>query len=124
MESLENPSVLTEAFESLGVLLILAAGFLLIFGATRIAKRFIVIGLLTALFAGFHQVLLDEVAAPFLILITILVVLALLGQFLGLFIGKRAADVAIGNMVSKLFALILLLLFLPVKKLWEHFQSD
>ena len=40
----------------------------------------------------------------------VLILLAILGQFLALFIGRRAADVAIGNIVSNLIPLALFVL--------------
>ena len=109
--------MITEAFEGLGVLLILAAGLLFIVGATQIAKRFIFLGLFAVLFAGFHPVLFDEVPLPLLVAAGVLIVLALFGQFLALFIGRRAADVAIGTIVSNLVTAVVVLMFLPVKML-------
>ena len=94
----------------------------MIVGATQIAKRFIFLGIFAALFAGFHPILLDEIPLPLLLVAGVLITLALLGQFLALFIGSRAADVAIGNMVSNLFSLILVLLFLPLKTLRKLFE--
>ena len=107
--------MITEAFQSLGVLLILAAGLLLIVGATHIAKRFIFLGLFAVLFAGFHPLLFEEIPLPLLVVASVLIVLALFGQFLALFIGRRAADVAIGTIVSNLVTAVVVLMFLPIK---------
>ena len=108
---------LAQEFEALGTLLIMVSGLLFIIGATRIAKRLIFLGIFAVIFAGFHPLLIEEVPLPLLLVAGVLIILALFGQFLSLFIGKRAADVAIDNIVSNLVSLIVVLMFLPVKVL-------
>ena len=121
--SLEETLTLTQGFEALGTLLIMVSGLLFIVGATRIAKRFIFLGIFTVIFAGFHPLLFEEIPLPLLLVAGVLIVLAIFGQFLSLFIGKRAADVAIGNIVSNLVTAIVVLMFLPVKWLRKLFEN-
>lgn len=121
--SVEETLALTQGFEALGTLLIMLSGLLFIVGATRIAKHFIFLGIFAVIFAGFHPLLFEAVPLPLLLVASILIVLALLGQFLSLFIGKGAADVAIGNLVSYLITTIAVFMFLPLKFLRKLFGN-
>ncbi len=108
---------IVQALQSLGVFLIMLSGLLFILQAPRIAGRFIFLGFVAIVASQIGPDVVDQIPLPVLLIAGILIVLALFGQFLAVFIGSRAADVAIGNIVSNLVTAVVVLMFLPLKKL-------
>ena len=106
-----------QALQSIGVLLIIFSGLFLIVQAPRIAGRFIFLGFVAIVLSQIGLDIIDLIPLPVLIVAVILLVLAVFGQFLAIFIGSRAADVAIGNIVANLVTALLVLMFLPFKSL-------
>ena len=113
---------IAQALQSLGVLLIMLSGLLLILQAPRVAGRFIFLGFVAIVVSQVGQDVVDQIPLPVLLVAGILIVLALFGQFLAVFIGSRAADVAIGNIVSNLVTAVVVLMLLPLKKLWKFLE--
>ena len=106
--------------DTLAVLLIILLVLFLILPAPRVVGRFIFLGFVAIVVS---QIELDAarqiLLLPVLFVAGVLIVLALYGLFLAVFIGSRAADVAIGNIVANLSTAMVLLIFLPFKKLWK-----
>ncbi len=120
----DTPTVIeiAQALQSLGVLLIVLSGLLLILQAPRVAGRFIFLGFVAIVVSQIGPDVIDQIPLPVLLVAGILIVLALFGQFLAVFIGSRAADVAIGNIVSNLVTAVVVLMFLPLKKLRKFLE--
>ncbi len=128
-----EPDTLTtivQALQSLGVLLIVFSGLLLIVQAPRVAGRFIFLGFVLIVISQIGPHVVAQISLPVLLVASILIVLAVFGQFLAIFIGSRAADVAIGNIVAtlvtavanllaSLVTAVAVLMLLPLKKLRE-----
>ncbi len=113
---------IAQALQNLGVLLIVLSGLLLILQAPRVAGRFIFLGFVAIVVSQIGPDVIDQIPLPVLLVAGILIVLALFGQFLAVFIGSRAADVAIGNIVSNLVTAVVVLMFLPLKKLRKFLE--
>ena len=119
-----TPIEIVQALQSLGVLLIMLSGLLLILQAPRVAGRFSFLGFVAIVVSQIGPDVIDQIPLPVLLVTGILIVLALFGQFLAVFIGSRAADVAIGNIVSNLSTAMVLLMFVPFKKLWKLLERS
>ncbi len=121
MTEADTPTLIgiVQALQSLGVLLIVLSGLLLILQAPRVAGRFIFLGFVAIVVSQIGPDVIDQIPLPVLLVAGILIVLALYGLFLAVFIGSRAADVAIGNIVANLTTAVVILMFLPLKKLRE-----
>ncbi len=113
---------IAQALQSLGVLLIIFSGLFLIVQAPRIAGRFIFLGFVAIVLSQVGPEVIEEIPLPVLLVAGILIVFAVFGQFLAIFIGSRAADVAIGNIVANLVTALLVLMFLPFKSLRKFFD--
>ncbi len=113
---------IAQALQSFGVLLIVLSGLLLILQAPRVAGRFLFLGFVAIAVSQIGPDVIDQIPLPVLLIAGILIVLALFGQFLAVFIGSRAADVAIGNIVSNLVTAVVVLMFLPLKKLRKFLE--
>ena len=108
---------IAQALQSLGVLLIIFSGLFLIIQAPRIAGHFIFLGFVAIVLSQIGPDIIEGIPLPLLLIAGILIVLAVFGQFLAIFIGSRAADVAIGNIVANLVTAVVVLMFLPFKSL-------
>ena len=117
LDTLTEAATTAETLQSLGVLLFMVAGFSLILEAPGIAGRFIFLGFVAIAFSQIGPDVVDQIPLPVLFVVGILILLAVLGQFLALFIGRRAADVAIGNIVANLVTAVVIFMFLPIKVL-------
>ena len=113
---------IVQALQSLGVLLIVLSGLLLILQEPRVAGRFMLLGFVAIVVSQTGPDVVDQIPLPVLLVAGILIVLALFGQFLAVFIGSRAADVAIGNIVSNLVTAVVVLMFVPLKKLRKFLE--
>ena len=116
---------IAQALQSLGVLLIIFSGLFLIVQARRIAGRFIFLGFVAIVVSQIKLDVVNQILLlPMLFVAGVLIVLALYGLFLAVFIGSRAADVAIGNIVANLSTAVVLLMFVPFKKLWKFLERS
>lgn len=96
-------------FTHFGALLFTVGGFVLMFGAKRLFAQFIVLGFISILIANFGPAALHGIPVLVLLGLGVLIGFSILGHVLALFIGRGAADSAIGN----LLAYVLRVFFLP-----------
>lgn len=111
--------------DTLTLLLVILLVLFLILPAPRVAARFIFLGLVVIVVTPIELDIVDQILLlPVVFVAGVLIVLALYGLFLAVFIGSRAADVAIGNIVANLSTAMVMLMLLPFKKLWKFLERS
>ena len=109
-------------------LLVVCACIALVFGKIRAAGKFILVGLASivavAVVANVGFVSEAEEAFPYILgFIGLLIGLRVLRELLAVFVGKGAADTAIGNLLAWVIRFLFLVLVWPLKVLRRLFSG-
>lgn len=117
-------SIFILTFAKLAVLFLVASGVALILQAKRISAHLAVLAFVAVAVAVLGPDLIHTVPWYVLLGFGVLIGLGLLGQFLALFIGRGAANSAVGTLTANLILAVALPFILPFRLLRRLLSRD